>query len=95
MIEQREIKDSLVEVLSDGDFGFDDDDISNFVVKIGKQGAGLETQYSLMPKPRKVEAEVKAAFAEIRDTAKVEKLLKGQHPLLQPKAEFNSESSEF
>jgi len=95
VIEQRSIKDSLAEVLQDADFGFDDNDISNFVVKIGKQGAGLETSYSLMPKPRKVEAEVSAAFAEIKETAKVEKLLAGGHPLLQPRAEFNSESSEF
>ena len=91
--EQKSLKDSLVEILGDADdFTFNDDGIAEFVLKIKKQGSGLETQYSMLPKVKKVEAEVKEAFDAVRDTAKVEKLLKGQHPLRTPKAEFSSSS---
>ena len=96
-MEQRSLKDSLVEILGDADdFSFSDDGIAEFVLKISKSGSGLETTYSMLPKPRKVEAKVKEAFEAVKETATMDKLLKGQHPLRQPKASFSSEeSSEF
>ena len=97
IMEQRSLKDSLVEILGDADdFSFSDDGIAEFVLKISKSGSGLETTYSMLPKPRKVEAKVKEAFEAVKETATMDKLLKGQHPLRQPKASFSSEeSSEF
>ena len=86
--EQGAIKSGIVEVLSDEDFSFDND-IADFVLKISKQGQKLETTYSLMPKPRKIEAKVKAAFGEVKDTATMDTLLRGSHPLLQP-TQFSS-----
>ena len=86
--EQGAIKSGIVEVLSDEDFSFDND-IADFVLKISKQGQKLETTYSLMPKPRKIEAKVMAAFAEVKDTATMDTLLRGSHPLLQP-TQFSS-----
>ena len=41
------------------------------------------------PECRKIEAKVKAAFAEVKDTATMETLLRGSHPLLQP-TQFSS-----
>lgn len=96
VMEQRSLKDGLVEILGEGDdFTFDEETlIADFVLKISKSGTGLDTTYSILPKPRKTEAKVKEAFAAIRETAKVEKLLIGQHPLRQPKAEFTTATSE-
>ena len=93
VIEQRSLRDGLVEILNDEDFAFDSADIANFVLKIGKQGSGLETSYSILPKPRKVEAAVAKAFEEVRETAMVADLLEGRHPLNKPKAEFKSDAS--
>lgn len=53
LIEQRAIRDSLVEVLSDEDYSFDDNDIANFTLKLVRQGEGLETSYSALPKAGK------------------------------------------
>ncbi len=96
VMEQRSLKDGLVEILGEGDdFTFDEETlIADFVLKISKSGTGLDTTYSILPKPRKTEAKVKEAFAAIRETAKVEKLLIGQHPLRHPKAEFTTATSE-
>ena len=92
VMEQKSLKDSLTEILNEGDdFSFDEDTlIANFVLKISKSGQGIDTNYSLLPKPRKIEAEVKKAFDAVRETAKVEKLLIGQHPIRQPRPEFSS-----
>lgn len=88
--EQAAIKTSIVEVLSDPDFSFEDD-IATFVLRVSKTGSGLDTSYSVMPKPRKIEATIKAAFAEVKETAQMSKLLAGGHPLLSPT--FSSDSS--
>ena len=95
VMEQRSLKEGLVEILSDADdFTFNEETlIADFVLKISKSGTGLDTTYSILPKPRKTEAKVKEAFAAVRETAKVEKLLIGQHPIRQPKAEFSTDSS--
>jgi len=90
IIEQRSLKDGLVEVLGDADFDFADSGIANFVLKVSKQGTGIETNYSVLPKPRKIEAVVKAAFEEVQGTAKMDCFLNGQHPLNKPRAEFDS-----
>jgi len=92
VMEQKSLRESLTEILSDAeDFTFDEDTfIANFVLKISKTGSGLETKYSILPKVRKPEAVVVEAFAEVRDTAKVEKLLIGQHPIRQQRVEFSS-----
>lgn len=92
IMEQRSLRDSLVDILNDAeDFSFDEDTlIANFVLKISKQGAGLETSYSMLPKVRKIEDEVVTAFAAVRETAKVDRLLVGQHPLKNARPEFNS-----
>lgn len=90
--EQAAIRNGLVEVLSDEDFTFEDN-ISTFVLKISKQGEKLETNYSVMPKPRKVEAKVKTAFAEVEETAKMDTLLRGSHPLLKP-TQFSSNAGD-
>ena len=92
--EQRSVKDGLVEILSDPDFSFDDDGIATFSFKVSKNGAGLDTVYSLLPKSKPATKAIKAAFDAVKDTAKMELYLEGKHPLLRP-TEFSSETSEF
>ena len=96
IIEQRGLREALTEILrEEQDYTFNDDAIANFTLKITRKGTGLETSYSILPKlASKVSKEVTQAFAEVVDTAKVDTLLQGQHPLLAPKAEFASSSSE-
>ena len=95
LIEQRAIRDSLVEVLSDEDYTFDDNDIATFTLKLGRQGEGLETSYSALPKSgKKPEASVVKAFAAVRDTSAMSLLLEGKHPLRKPKAEFETDTSD-
>jgi hypothetical protein len=82
----------IVDILSDEDFDFVND-VANFVLKVSKQGQKLETTYSLMPKPRKIEAAVAKAFDKVRESAMVTDLLAGRHPLNKPEAEFKSDAS--
>ena len=95
-MEQKSLKDSLVEILGEGDdYSFNSDDIAEFVLKITKLGSGIDTSYRLLPKVRPVEPAVKEAFDAVKDTAKLDLLLEGRHPLRQPRAEFSSLDSEF
>ena len=95
LIEQRAIRDSLVEVLSDEDYSFDDNDIANFTLKLGRQGEGLETSYSALPEAgKKAEAKVIKAFDVVRDDSAMSLLLEGMHPLRKPAAEFSTDNSE-
>ena len=86
IIEQKTLRDQLVECMSDSDYGFSEEGIANFQIKISRKGAGLETSYGLMPKSKDASAEVVAAFAEIKDSAQVAGLTDGRHPLVQKKA---------
>ena len=100
IIEQKGLKETLTEVLQEAeDYTFDEETgVANFLLKVSRKGTGLETSYSVLPKPKKVEAVVKNAFAEIVDTAQVVSLLDGGHPLLEAAASFSSKDdsdSEF
>ncbi len=81
IIEQRKLKDDFAEFLADEDYCFDEDGLAEFVIKISKQGAGIDTSYSSLPKPRKVEDEVRKAFLQIKESAKMDLLLQNQNPL--------------
>lgn len=83
LIEQMGLKQQLTEILQDGeDFTFDDDGHAEFVLKFSRKGAGLETTYSVLPKPKKATKAEIAAFDAVRDTALVTKFLSGGHPFV-------------
>ena len=85
IVEQRGLKESIQEILNEAeDYTFDKKTgIANFLLKLTRKGSGLETSYSILPKIKKTEAAVTKAFAEVADTAQVEKLLSGGHPMLE------------
>lgn len=98
LFDKKSLREALVEILSDEDYSFDSEGIANFTMKVSRQGEGIDTAYSLLPKAGKqVEAKVAKAFAEVKETAKMSHLLAGRHPLRKPAAEFlsASASSEF
>ena len=92
IIEQRSLKDGIIEIIGETeDYTFSDDGVANFCLKISRKGTGLDTSYSVLPKLQKpTKAEV-AAFTEAADSAKVECLINGAHPLRKPTA-FSSDS---
>ena len=101
ILEQRSIKDALVDIIGESDdYTFADNGLANFMIKITRKGTGLDTSYSVLPKLQKPSKAEVAMFEEVANTAKVSKLLQGQHPMFAPKAEFSSatavaEDSEF
>ena len=95
IFEQRSIKDAIVEIIGEADdYTFAENGLANFLIKITRKGTGLDTSYSVLPKlqkPSKTEVDL---YAEVVDSAKVSKLLVGQHPMFAPKAEFVSSGTE-
>jgi hypothetical protein len=96
LLEQRSLRDGLVEALGDEDFGFNDDNTAGFLLKITRRGTGLDTSYSVLPKakaPTKVETNAMTTVSELS----VASLLDGGHPFVQPAAESTTtpESNEF
>ena len=95
IIEQKGLKETITEVLQEvEDYTFDEETgIANFNIKLTRKGSGLETSYSILPKVKRTEAAIKAAFAEVSEAAQVVSLLDGGHPLLEATA-FNSNNDE-
>ena len=96
LLEPTALREGITEILQDEDYTWSDDDIAEFTLKIGRTGTGISTTYSVIPKMKKVTQVEIDAFAEVRDTAMVEKLLQGGHPLTG--ASFSSDTdkdSEF
>lgn len=95
VFEQKSIRDAIVEICGDEDYSWDDNSIATFTMKVGRQGEGLETSYSCLPKAgKKVEAKVIKAFNAVKETSQMSLLLEGKHPLRKPAAEFSSDSSD-
>lgn len=93
ILEQRSLRDGIVEALADKDFSFKDDGTAEFLLKITRRGTGLETSYSVLPKakaPTKVETNGMATVKDLQVSA----LLNGGHPFVQAAAEFSTASSE-
>lgn len=92
VITQLGLRASLGEILGDEDYSWSEDSghpISDFVITLKKTGSGKESQYSALPKTRKIEPEVANAFAEIAERCTVDKLLAGGHPIRDLKAAFS------
>ena len=54
-IQQKSLRAALAEVLQDADdFTWTEEGLANFSIKITRKGTGLETNYSILPKVRKV-----------------------------------------
>jgi len=83
LIEQMGLKQQLMEILTDSDdFTWDADGHAEFVLKFSRKGAGLETTYGVLPKPKKATKAEIAAFDQVRDTSLVTKFLDGGHPFI-------------
>ncbi len=90
ILEQRSLKDGLLEIVGDPDYTWTEDGVAEFQIKISRKGTGLSTSYSIMPKPSKPNKVELNAFNEVKDTAQVAKLLDGGHPFLESIASFTS-----
>ena len=42
ILEQRSLREGITEALQDGDYGFTDDAVSEFTLKLTRRGTGLE-----------------------------------------------------
>ena len=93
ILEQRSLRDGIGEALVDEDFGFTDSGVSEFTLKISRRGTGLDTSYSVLPKPSKVGKVDEQAMADVA-SCKVSDLLNGGHPFIQAAAAFSSDASE-
>ena len=93
ILEQRGLREGISEALQDGDYSFNDDAVAEFVLKISRRGAGLDTSYSVLPKPSKVTKAETEAMAEVREM-NVSCLTDGGPPFIQPAASFSSDSTE-
>ena len=93
ILEQRSLREGITEALQDGDYGFTDDAVSEFTLKLTRRGTGLETSYSVLPKPAKVTKADTEAMAEVREM-NVSCLTDGEHPFIKPAASFSTDSSE-
>jgi len=93
ILEQRGLREGITEALQDGDYSFSDDAVAEFVLKISRRGTGLDTSYSVLPKPSKVTKAETEAMAEVREM-NVSCLTDGGHPFIQPAASFSSDSTE-
>jgi hypothetical protein len=93
ILEQRGLREGITEALQDGDYSFNDDAVAEFVLKISRRGTGLDTSYSVLPKPSKVTKAEAEAMNQVREMT-VASLLSGGHPFIQPAAEFSSATQE-
>ena len=92
ILEQRSLRDGIVEALGDEDFGFSDDGTAGFLLKVSRRGTGLDTSYSVLPKtkePTKVETNGMSTVADLTVTS----LLDGGHPFVKAAAEFKTEAT--
>ena len=58
ILEQRSMRDGIIEALGDEDFGFNDNGTAAFLLKVTRRGSSLDNSYSVLPKakaPTKVE----------------------------------------
>ena len=96
ILEQRGLREGITEALQDGDYSFNDEAVAEFVLKISRRGTGLDTSYSVLPKPSKVTKQETEAMAEVREM-NVASLTEGSHPFIKPVAEFTTDTaaSEF
>ncbi|QNI54172.1 hypothetical protein SynBIOSE41_01658 [Synechococcus sp. BIOS-E4-1] len=90
IFEQRGLREGFTEALQDGDHSFNDDAVCEFVLKISRRGTGLDTSYSVLPKPSKVTKAETEAMAEVREM-NVASLTEGSHPFIKPAAEFTKD----
>lgn len=93
ILEQRGLREGITEALQDGDYSFNDDAVAEFVLKISRRGTGLDTSYSVLPKPSKVTKAETEAMAEVREM-NVASLTEGSHPFIKPAAEFTTDTAD-
>ena len=93
ILEQRRLREGITEALQDGDYGFTDDAVAEFVLKVSRRGTGLDTSYSVLPKPSKVTKAETEAMAEVREM-NVSSLTEGSHPFIKPAAEFSTDAAD-
>ena len=92
ILEQRSLRDGIVEALGDEHFGFNDYGTAGFLLKVSRRGTGLDTSYSVLPKtkaPTKVETNGMSTVSDLTVTS----LLDGGHPFVQAAAEFKTEAA--
>ena len=94
ILEQRGLREGITEALQDGDYSFNDDAVAEFVLKISRRGTGLDTSYSVLPKPSKVTKQETEAMAEV-DEMNVASLTEGSHPFVKPAAEFTTATAGY
>ena len=63
------------------------------LLMISRRGTGLDTSYSVLPKPSKVTKQETEAMAEVREM-NVSCLTDGGHPFIKPAASFSTDSNE-
>ncbi len=93
ILEQRSLCQGITEALHDSDYSFNDDSVSEFTLKLICRDTGLETSYSVLPKPSKVTKADTEAMAEVREM-NVASLTEGSHPFIKPAAEFTTDAAD-
>ena len=93
ILEQRSLRDGIVEALGDEDFGFSDDGTAGFLLKISRRGTGLDTSYSVLPKAKAATKAESAGMSTVSEM-NVSSLLDGGHPFVAPAAEFSTSTEE-
>lgn len=80
-IEQKSIRDQLTEILQEvEDYTWTPEGLANFSIKISRKGTGLETNYSILPKVRKVPAKIAESWAKDKDTIWLPNYFEGKDP---------------
>jgi hypothetical protein len=80
-IEQKSIRDQLTEILQEvEDYTCTPEGLANFSIKITRKGTGLETNYSILPKVRKVPAKIADSWAKDKDTIWLPNYFEGKDP---------------
>ena len=80
-IEQKSIRDQLTEILQEvEDYTWTPEGLANFSIKITRKGTGLETNYSILPKVRKVPAKIADSWANDKDSIWLPNYFEGKDP---------------
>ena len=80
-IEQKSVRDQLTEILQDvDDFTWTEEGLANFSIKISRKGSGLETNYSILPKVRKVPEKIKKSWSTDKDSIWLPNYFEGKDP---------------
>jgi hypothetical protein len=90
LLEQRSLRDGIVEALVDEEFGSSDDGTAGILLKFSRHGFGLDTSYFLLPKakvPTKVEANGMSTVSDLTESL----LLGCGHPFGQATAELKND----